>query len=164
MNKLEVSVDVPEEIKLVRTFDASRALVIRAMSEPALVKRWHGGKRSTVVSCEIDYRVGGSYKTVFRTPDGYEFFFTGVYREISDERVVHSEMFNGDPPGALVTVTLVEHGGKTTMTCTMRFESQAVRDQVVATGMANGASESYDELEAMLASMTEGKGAASASR
>jgi uncharacterized protein YndB with AHSA1/START domain len=164
MSKLQVSTDVPEEIEFVRTFDAPRRLVIRAMSEPELLKRWHGGKRSTVVSCEIDYRVGGSYKTVFRTGNGYEFFFTGVYQEISDERVVHTEMFNGDPPGALVTITLVEHAGKTTMTCIMRFESQAVRDQVVATGMANGAGESYDELDVLLASMTDGKGAASASR
>jgi uncharacterized protein YndB with AHSA1/START domain len=163
MSKLELSVDVPEEIKFVRSFDAPRALVIRAMSEPDLIKRWHGGKRSTVVSCEVDYRVGGTYKTVFRSGK-HEFFFTGVYQEISDERVVHTEMFNGDPPGALVTLTLVERDGKTTMTAIMRFESQAVRDQVVATGMANGAGESYDELDALLDSMTEGSGVASASR
>src|SRR5205085_1379157 len=55
MNKLEVSVDVPEEIRFVRTFDAPRRLVIRAMSEPELIKRWQGGKRSTVESVEIDY-------------------------------------------------------------------------------------------------------------
>lgn len=153
MSKLEVTTDVPEEIRMVRTFDAPRRLVMRAMTEPALIKRWHGGTRATVAACEVDFRVGGGYRTVFRLPDGSEFFFTGTYREITDERVVHTEMFNGEPPGALVTITLVEHGGKTTMTAIMHFDSQDIRDMVLATGMAEGAGESYDELDALLATL-----------
>ena len=163
MSKLQVTTDVPEEITMVRTFDAPRRLVMRAMSEPALIKRWNGGKRAEVAACEVDFRVGGGYKTVFRLPDGSEFFFSGTYQEIADGRVVHTELFNGEPPGSIVTITLVEHGGKTTVTMVVRFESQDVRDMVVATGMAEGAGESYDVLDEVLASMTDGKGAASAS-
>jgi uncharacterized protein YndB with AHSA1/START domain len=153
MSKLQVISDVPEEITIVRTFAAPRRLVMRAMSEPALIKRWHGGKRAEVPVCEVDFRVGGGYKTVFRLPDGSEFFFSGTYREISDDRVVHTELFNGEPPGSLVTITLVEQDGKTTMTAVMRFESQDVRDMVLATGMAEGAGESYDVLDEVLAQL-----------
>lgn len=152
-NKLVVTTDVPQEITMVRTFDAPRRLVMRAMSEPALIKRWNGGKRAEVAACEVDLRVGGSYKTVFRLPDGSEFFLSGVYQEVREGRIVHTELFNGQPPGSLVTITLVEKDGKTTMTAVMRFESEDVRDMVLATGMADGAGESYDELDTLLASI-----------
>jgi uncharacterized protein YndB with AHSA1/START domain len=153
MSKLQVTTDIAEEIRFVRQFDAPRRLVMRAMSEPALVKRWQGGKRAEVSRCEIDFRVGGAWKTVYRLPDESEFFFSGVYKEIGDDRVVQTELFNGQAPGAEVTTTLVEHNGKTTMTCIMRFESEDVRDMVLATGMADGAGESYDELDTVLASI-----------
>ncbi|HUQ01807.1 MAG TPA: SRPBCC family protein [Kofleriaceae bacterium] len=153
MSKLQVTTDIAEEIRFVRQFDAPRRLVLRAMSEPALVKRWQGGTRAEVAVCEIDFRVGGAWKTVYRLPDGNEFFFSGVYKEISDERVVNTELFNGEPPGAEVITTLVEQNGKTTLTCIMRFESEDVRDMVLATGMGEGAGESYDELETLLASL-----------
>lgn len=152
-NKLQATTDTPEEITFVRSFDAPLRLVIRAMTEPALIKRWNGGKRAEVSLCEVDFRVGGSYKTVFRLPDGNEFFFSGVFEEIGGDRFVHTELFNGQPPGSRCTFTFVERGGKTTMTCVMRFESQDVRDMVVATGMAEGAGESYDELDTLLPSV-----------
>lgn len=150
MNKLQVTTDVPEEIRLTRTFNAPRRLVFRAMTEPALIARWMGNSRSAIVSVDVDLRVGGGYRYVFRNQDGSEFAFTGVYREIDDGRIVHTERFNDAPEESTVTTTLVEHGGVTTMTAVMRFSSQAVRDMVIATGMERGAAESYDNLEALV--------------
>lgn len=150
MTKLQVSVDVPNEIKMTRAFDAPRRLVIRAMSEPALIMRWLGNSCSPIVSAEVDYRVGGTYRYVFRRPDGGEFAFTGVYREITEDRVVHSERFDDNPDEATITTTWTERNGVTTMTAIMRFSSQAVRDMVVATGMERGAAESYDNLASLL--------------
>jgi uncharacterized protein YndB with AHSA1/START domain len=154
-NKLIVSTEVPTEIKMIRTFDAPRRLVYRAMSEPELVKRWLGGtcERSKVVSVEMDVRVGGTYKNVFLRPDGVTFTFTGTYQEVSEERVVHTEIFNDQPPGALVINTLAEEKGKTTLVAIMRFDSQEVRDMVLGTGMADGAGESYDVLEQVLTTL-----------
>jgi len=153
-SNLKVSTDVPNEIRLTRTFDAPRRLVIEAMSTPELLKRWLGGERATVVSAEFEPRVGGRYRYVLRRrSDGGEFAFGGVIHEISDERVVQTESFDDYPGEARVTTTWVEHGGKTTMDVVIRFESQAVRDMVVATGMAEGAGESYDHLAAVLASL-----------
>ncbi|MBA3452638.1 MAG: SRPBCC family protein [Deltaproteobacteria bacterium] len=153
MTKLNVTTPDANEIHMTRAFNAPRRLVVKAMTTPELIKRWLGGRRTTVSVAEVDLRVGGSYRYVFRLPDGNEFFFTGVYSEISEDRIVHTELFNGEPPGAVVTTTLVEEAGKTTLHIVMRFESQAVRDMVVGTGMADGAGESYDELDKLLTSL-----------
>ena len=151
--KLEVSLPTPNQIQMIRTFDAPRRLVIKAMTEPALIKRWLGGVRATVESAEVDFRVGGRYRYVFRLPDGGGFTFSGTYREVSDDRIVHSEAFNDDPNEALITTTLVERGGTTTLTILMELGSQQMRDAIVATGMSDGAGESYDQLEALLAGL-----------
>lgn len=153
MTRLQVTTDVPNEIKLTRTFDAPKRLVFRAMTEPALIAKWMGNSCSSVASVDVDFRVGGGYRYVFRNKDGSEFAFSGVYREIGDGRIVHSERFNDMPDESLVTTTLVEHAGVTTMTAVMRFSSQAIRDMVIATGMERGAAESYDNLQALVTSL-----------
>jgi uncharacterized protein YndB with AHSA1/START domain len=153
MKKLNVAVVGTNEIHMTRTFDAPRRLVIQAMSSPELIKRWLGGVRATVLSAEVDLRVGGKYRYVLRRPDGVSFAFGGTYREVSDERIVHTEAFDDYPGEALITNTLTEHGEKTTLNIVMRFESQTIRDAVVATGMADGAGESYDHLDQVLASL-----------
>jgi uncharacterized protein YndB with AHSA1/START domain len=155
MSNLTVSLDVPNEIRLTRVFDAPRRLVIQAMTKPELMKRWMGGKRATVPSIENDVRVGGSYRYRYRNNrDGSEFTMSGVFREITDDRIVMTQVFNdmpGDP--AVVTTTFVEQAGKTTMTVAIAFPTPEIRDMVVATGMAQGAGESYDELANLVASL-----------
>ncbi|MEO7736024.1 MAG: SRPBCC family protein [Kofleriaceae bacterium] len=151
MTKLKILPGAPTEIIMQRELNAPRHLVIQAMTTPALIQRWLGGVRATVVIAEIDYRVGGRYRNVFRLPDGHEFSFTGVYREVSDERVVHSERFDDNPSESLVTTTLTEADGKTTLHMVIAFETPEVRDMVLGTGMADGAGESYDQLDELLA-------------
>ena len=151
MTKLKILPGAPNEIVMQREFNAPRPLVIQAMTTPALIQRWLGGVRATVVVAEMDYRVGGRYRNVFRLPDGHEFSFTGVYREVSDERVVHTERFDDNPNESVVTTTLTEANGKTTLHMVIAFETAEVRDMVVGTGMAEGAGESYDQLDKLLA-------------
>jgi hypothetical protein len=76
-----------------------------------------------------------------------------VYREIGEDRVVHSERFDDHPEEAMITTTWIERDGVTTMTVAMRFSSQAVRDMVVATGMESGAAESYDNLATLVGTL-----------
>jgi uncharacterized protein YndB with AHSA1/START domain len=90
---------------------------------------------------------------VLRRPDGVEFAFGGVYRELSDERAVHTEKFDDYPSESVATTTWTERNGKTTLRIVIAFESQAIRDIVLATGMTDGAGESYDQLDAVLASL-----------
>lgn len=150
MKTLDVTLPNDTDIRMVRIFDAPRHLVRRAMTEPALVKKWLGGQRSSVTEATCDLRVGGRYRQVFRNPDGSTFFFTGEFREVSPERIVHTELFNGEEPGSLVTMTLAEMHEKTMVTILMSFPSRPIRDMVVSTGMADGAGESYDALAALL--------------
>ena len=143
-----------QEIHMTRVFDAPRRLVIHAMTTPALLKRWLGGVRGTLTDAQVDLRVGGQYRYEFANPDGSSFFFTGEYREISDDRVVFTQLFNGDPSTpAIVTTTYVEQAGKTTMTVVMHLPTKDVRDAIVATGMSDGAGESYDVLAELLATL-----------
>jgi uncharacterized protein YndB with AHSA1/START domain len=79
----------------------------------------------------------------------------GVFREIvSPERFVATEKFDEPwyPGEALVTNTLVERDGKTTLTLTVRYESPEARDAVLKTPMAKGVAANYDRLAEMLAS------------
>jgi len=156
MSKLAVSTQTPNEIHMTRVFDAPARLVRKAMMTPDLMKRWMGNSRSVLVSVEVDARVGGQYRHVYRRPDGVEFAFRGVFRELGEERVVQTESFEGQEGESTITTTLTEQGGKTTLHIVMSFASRQVRDMVVATGMANGAAESYDNLEALLPGLSSG--------
>jgi len=77
----------------------------------------------------------------------------GVYREIvPPERSVHMESFDDFPGESVVTTVLVEQEGKTTLTATVLYPSQEVRNAVIKSGMEHGAAESYDKLAELLAS------------
>ena len=153
MKKLTVTTDVPTEIHMTRTFNAPRHLVREAMTKPELVKQWMGNSRSPMKSIESDVRVGGRYRYVFQLPDGSTFAIVGQYREISDERIVHTESMEGMPGESVVTTTLTEKDGKTTLKIVMAFPTREIRDMVVSTGMADGAGESYDVLAGLLAEL-----------
>jgi uncharacterized protein YndB with AHSA1/START domain len=151
MSKLQVSTEVPNQIVMVREFAAPRALVMKAMTTPELIQRWLGGTRATVVSVAVDLRVGGSYRYLLRGPDGGELAFGGVYRELGDDRIVQTEKFDGFPSESTVTSTFTEAGGTTTLRVVVEYESSTIRDLVIENSMTDGAGESYDQLEALLA-------------
>jgi uncharacterized protein YndB with AHSA1/START domain len=144
------------EITLTRLFDAPRQLVFEAMSKPEHVRRWWGilDDQHSVTICEIDFRVGGTWRFVGRGPGG-EYGFHGVYREIdAPGRVVFTEIFDPFPDAeSVVTSTLTEERGKTRLTVTALYPSLEVRDIVLKTGMEKGAAISYDRLEDVIASL-----------
>jgi uncharacterized protein YndB with AHSA1/START domain len=145
------------EIVMTRVFDAPRRLVFDALTKPELVKQWLLGPPGwSMPVCEIELRVGGAYRYVWRLSDGKEMGVGGVYREIvPHERVVCTESFD-DPwyPGeALLTTTLIEQGGRTTLTTTILYVSQVARDGVLKSGMDRGVAASYDRLAERLASV-----------
>lgn len=154
--KLKVTTPSDREIAMTRVFNAPRRLVFEALSKPELVKQWLLGPPGwTMPVCEIDLRVGGAYRFLWRGPDGAEMGTRGVFRETSPpERFVATEKFD-DPwyPGeALVTYVLAEQDGITTLTLTVRYESREARDGVLKTPMEKGVAMSYDRLEQLLVS------------
>jgi uncharacterized protein YndB with AHSA1/START domain len=145
----QVTLPADNQIRITRVFDAPRALVYRAYTEPELVKRWFHANRAEVLSAEIDLRVGGKWRYVSRTPDGYEFTFSGEYRElVPNERIVATEVFDGTPHAeALDTVTFEEADGRTTLTMLVEHASKADRDAMLESGMEDGLQDALDLLE-----------------
>jgi uncharacterized protein YndB with AHSA1/START domain len=139
------------EIRITRLFDAPRKLVFEAMTKPEHVRRWWGilDEGYSVPVCEIDLRVGGTWRFVGRTPTGDIPAFSGEFREIvPPERVVQTECYEPFPDAcSLVTMLLTEENGKTRITVTSVYPSKEVRDMVLQTGMEKGAAISYDRLE-----------------
>src|SRR5215471_3892683 len=127
---LQVTTPSDREIAMTRDFDAPRALVWDAFTKPELLKRWLGvfGGWSLDV-CEIDLRVGGSYRYVWRGPGGAEMGMRGSYLEIArSERIVNTEKFDQPwyPGEAQGTLVLVEKDGRTVATTTVRYPSREV--------------------------------------
>ena len=143
------------EIVITRAFDAPRKLVFDAFTKPALVKQWLLGPDGwSMPVCEIDLKVGGKYRYVWRRDkDGTEMGMGGVYREIvAPERIVATEKFDQSwyPGEAVGTFVLIEQAGKTTLTETILYESREARDGVLKSGMEKGIVASYDRLEKLL--------------
>lgn len=148
---LRVTTPTDREIVMVREFNAPRRLVFDAFSKPELLKRWFGPRGWSLEVCEVDFRVGGGFRFVLRGPNGRQMGMRGVYREIAPpERSVHMESFDDYPGESQVTGVFVEQAGKTTLTVTVLYESQLVRDAVIKSGMEHGAAESYDRLAELL--------------
>ncbi|CPW33724.1 activator of Hsp90 ATPase 1 family protein [Mycobacteroides abscessus subsp. bolletii] len=106
-------------ILITRSFDAPAALLVRALTEPELVTRWRGLEEAQWEVCEIDLRVGGTWRYVVRQPcesePDREIAFHGEYRELDPpHRLVSTEVFEGVPEGkAVVSTTLDEVDGVT---------------------------------------------------
>ena len=149
---LKVSLPTEREVVMTRVFDAPRLLVFDALTKPELLRRWFGPRGWSLVVCEADLKVGGTWRWVLRGPDGRDMGMRGVYQEIMPpERLVSTESFDDYPGESLNTLILSEENGKTTFTITVRYASQEIRDAVIKSGMEHGAAECYDKLAEMLA-------------
>ena len=141
-----------------RDFAAPRALVWKMYTEVQHLVHFWGPKGGSVPRCDIDLRVGGKWRWVMVTPDGFEVAFNGEYREIvPHEKLVHTEIFEGvptDPADAAVhTITLTEVSGRTHMVSVTELPNQEARDAVLATGMEAGMQDAYDLLEGVAVSL-----------
>jgi uncharacterized protein YndB with AHSA1/START domain len=153
---LKLTTPTDREIVMTRVFHAPRTLVFDALVKPELVKRWLLGPPGwSMPVCEIDLKVGRTYRYVWRRDaNGTEMGMGGVFREIlPPERLVATESFDESwyPGEALDTTVLIEQGGKTTLTLTVLYESKEARDAVLSSGMESGVAASYDRLAELLA-------------
>jgi uncharacterized protein YndB with AHSA1/START domain len=154
-----VSTPSDREIQVTRDFDAPRALVFDAFTQPKLVRRWLLGPPGwTMPVCEIDLRVGGAYRYVWRSEkDGSQMGLGGIFREIKPAaRIVATERFDDAwyPGDALDTTIFEETRGVTKVTITILYESKEARDTARRSGMEYGMAAGYDRLETLLPSVT----------
>ena len=162
-----LSVDLPSdtEILVTRRFDAPRALVWRAFTEPALLQRWMlGPPPYTMPVCEMDVREGGRFRWGWTNgEDSGTFGFSGVFSKVVvHERLEHNELY--EPPSGAgaasdmggetrVVVSFRDAGaGGTEVTTHIRYDTKEGRDAALATGMTDGMEMSYRNLDAQAAS------------
>ncbi len=154
-----------------REFDAPRAVVFKAWTDPRMMAKWWGPHHFTNSVCELDARPGGNWRIVMRAPDGAEHPAKGTYIEVVEpERIVwtinHSElpdewhdMVNpdrnktGPKPSleGLVTVTFDDICNRTKLTVRIRFESATIRDALLKIGMSDGWSQTLERLGTIVA-------------
>jgi uncharacterized protein YndB with AHSA1/START domain len=129
--------------------------VFEAFTKPEHLRRWLSGMPGWELAvCDMDVRVGGRYRWVWKSLEGgHSMGMSGEYREVSPpDRLVSTEKFDESwyPGTAVGTIVLTEHGGRTTLTQTMLYESREARDAVLASPMEQGVGLSYDRLEDVL--------------
>jgi len=152
-----------QNVLITRIFDAPRALVWKAWTDPQHFKLWWGPKNYSCPFCEMDFRVGGKYLNCMRSPKGKEYWGTGVFREIIPmERIVFTDCFADEkgnvvpathygmgpdfPLEMLVVVTFEDLGARTKMT----LEHIGVPAGPDADGTQQGWSETFDKLDESL--------------
>jgi uncharacterized protein YndB with AHSA1/START domain len=156
-----VTLPTDEQILIAREFDAPKHLVWEAWTSPELVKRWWHANRGEVTLVEIDLRVGGKWRYVMVTPDGFEVGFHGEYREIvPNEKLVSTETYEGLPDGVaeadgttLNTATFAEEDGRTTVTLLVQAPHRTSRDAIIESGMEDGLQDALDLLEEVARSL-----------
>jgi len=151
------------ELVITHVFNAQRELVWKAWTEPARFMRWWGPKGFTSPVTRIDFRKGGVYLNCMRSPEGQDFWSTGVYQEIvplerlvltdsfadADGQVVpatHYGMGPDFPLEMLVTVTFEDNDGKTRIT----LRHAGIPDGQMSELTAAGWKQSFEKLDEVL--------------
>ena len=151
-NRTTVEPKSEREIVVTRTFDAPARIVFQAWTTPALFKRWWVPKSAglSLLSCEMDVRVGGKYRLVF-SHGGSEMAFYGTYLEVTPHsRLVWTNDEGGDA-GQVSTVTLEEKAGKTQVVLHDLYPSKEALD--VAAGSVDGMPETFEQLDELLVTL-----------
>ncbi len=154
MTDTEINTPVGEPvIEVRRFFKAPPELVYRVLTEGEFLRRWWGPRRLEIVECEVDLRVGGTWRIVHRAPDATEFAFHGEFLELDPpRRRVVTWVYEGAPDAsATETFELDAVDGGTLLRSTMVHNSVANRDMHVENGMEEGLLESYVRMEELLA-------------
>jgi uncharacterized protein YndB with AHSA1/START domain len=154
-NPLKIEAVGDRQLVVTRDFDAPRDLVFLCYSKPDLVRRWYGLPDWEMTVCEIDFRVGGKWRFVSKSPGGYEMASKGVYTLIAaPERIDQTELFDDDWTGGetLVELQLTDiGGGNTRSVTTVTYGSPEGRAAAAATPMADGMEIGFKRLDELLA-------------
>jgi uncharacterized protein YndB with AHSA1/START domain len=152
--KTEVATPGERDVVVRRRFRAPASLVWRSYTEPPLVKRWLLGPPGwSMPVCEIDLRVGGTYRYRWRSEkDGTEFGFVGTFETIDPERRIVNKEWPEDVvmPEARIVVDFVPLGDMTELVMTISYEDTQTRKAALDTGMTDGMGMSFNNLDAVL--------------
>jgi uncharacterized protein YndB with AHSA1/START domain len=150
-----------QEVILERVFDAPRELVFKAFSEAEHLKHWWGPRGWTLTVCNVDFRPGGIWHYCMKCIDenqtdfyGFESWGKAVYGEIVEaEKIVYMDYFSDAEgneaegmPSTQITMTFVEHEGKTKLVSRAQYASAEALKTVLDMGMEQGITETWDRL------------------
>jgi uncharacterized protein YndB with AHSA1/START domain len=156
-NALKVTTPSDTTILLEREFDAPQKLVWEAVTTPEYIKQWWGRRGSTLTRCDVDFRVGGEWHFTEKGAEGDEHPFRGEYREIvPTSKIVQTFIYDVEPFNQHVAVesySLIERDGKTVVRTLVEHDSKEARDGHLHSGMEQGAGETMDRLEELLAKL-----------
>ena len=154
MDRTTVERKSDRELVVTRTFKAPARHVFEAWTKPELLKQWWIPKSfgMSFLSCEIYARTGGSYRFAFRHPSSEQpMAFFGRYIEvIPNARLVWTNEEGGDA-GTVTTVTFEQRGAETLFLLHDLYPSKEALDEAIASGSTNGFSETFEQLDALLA-------------
>src|SRR6201994_1965489 len=138
------------ELVVTRTVNGPARIVFEAWTKPELFKRWWAPKSYglTLLSCEMDVRVGGQYRLVFRHEDSTMEFF-GTYLEVTPHSRLVWTNEEGDSGKTVTTVTFDENAGKTLLVVHDLYPSKEALDP----GSTDAMPEALDQLDELLASL-----------
>ena len=154
MNRTKVERTSEREVVVTRTVNGPARIVFEAFTKSELFKRWWVPKSLglTLISCELDVRVGGTYRLVF-SHSGSEMAFFGTYKEV----IPHSRLVwtndEGDG-GAVTTVTFEDKAGKTLVVLRDLYPSKEALDAGI--GSTDGMGETFDQLDELIAALGAG--------
>jgi uncharacterized protein YndB with AHSA1/START domain len=142
------------ELVVRRTVNAPAHIVFEAWTKPELFRRWWVPKSFglTLLSCELDVRVGGEYRLVF-SHEGSTMAFFGTYREVTPPSRLVWTNDEGDAGTTVTTVTFDEKDGKTLLVVHDLYPSKEALDAAIASGSTGGMPDQLDQLEALLVSL-----------
>jgi len=155
-NRTTVERKSERELVVTRTFDAPARIVFEAWTKPELLKRWWVPKSAgmSLLSCEMDVRVGGGYRLEFGHGDANSMAFFGRYLEVTPHsRLVWSNDESKDGP--VTTVTFEEKDGKTLLVMHELYPSKAALD-AAGTGAADAMDETFAQLDEVLVALRTG--------
>lgn len=159
MNLNRTSMDLlsDKELLITRTFRAPARIVFDAWTKPEHLKRWWApaSRGVTVVECDADLRVGGTYRYVIGSGEGERFAFSGKYLEIArPTRLVYTQIFEPFPDAeVLVTVSFEERDGSTKLVSHEVYPSVEAREMALASGMEDGMRETFEQLDELVAAL-----------
>ena len=155
MKRTTVERKSERELVVTRTFNGPARIVFEAWTKPELFKRWWIPKSSgmSLLSCEMDVRVGGGYRLEFGHEASKAMAFFGRYIEVTPHsRLVWTNDEGGDG-GAVTTVTFEERGGKTLLVMHDLYPSREALDDAIASGSTSGTAETFEQLDELLADL-----------
>ncbi len=157
-NQTTLEIVADDELVISRTFNGPAHIVFDAYTNPEHVRRWWAPKSRgvTLVSCEAEVRVGGSYRYVLQVGEHPPFAFYGTYSEVTaPKRVVYTQFFEpmADGGAATCTVEFSEEGGKTRMVSRELYPSKEAMQAAISSGMEAGMRETMDQLDALVATL-----------